>query len=352
MITVQVTCIHMVASVESDLKWNEKNKNFIVKSNVHEPVHKYFCNNYQSNNTKGHIAVLFFGLARSTDIIYPTLKKYLFDILKQQGITFDIFWVTTVSKYVNNHASNEKNITVDYSKDIDIIRPCRYIQYNNDLIRANEFEKFCSKRGICDIDTIMGTGSGRGDHNSFFPFDWYRNHYSTVKNFLATFYTQEKGAELIKAYSEKYQIEYDGVLVTRADNAFIKPIDIVEPLEVVMDEIGEIDALAFLINIAMLCIFIIIGDINKRPLKGSKIFIPSFNNYHMKANDRMAFGSNPVILNSYLLRGTYFRDNPRSAIVQKSTSMESYLYHYLVNLESFDVQYTNNRLLRVRADGE
>ena len=66
----------------------------------------------------------------------------------------------------------------------------------------------------------------------------------------------------------------------------------------------------------------------------------------------MAYGSNPVMLNSYLQRGNYYRDNPKSNIVIQSNNMESYLYNYIVELEEFDVQYTGNRVIRVRADGK
>ena len=98
-----------------------------------------------------NIAICYFGMTRSTRYIYNSHNVYLYDILKQNNCSYDIYMHTwkTDKNIIWEH---DCNIPVDY-EEYKLLNPTYYsidnqteflnsIDFSNDDLRINEIELF------------------------------------------------------------------------------------------------------------------------------------------------------------------------------------------------------------------
>lgn len=152
---------------------------------------------YPFQNKK--VALLFWGLARSTKWTQSSLKKNILDVLTRNKINYKIFFHTYFikNKYTNKRAG-ENNIILN-NDDYKIINP-DYFSYDwqEDIIKDINFDNYYPKR------------------------DPWGNKFTTFKNYILAMNSQKKVSEMFL----NKQNEYDYVIYIRPDVKFINELNI------------------------------------------------------------------------------------------------------------------------------
>lgn len=182
------------------------------------------------------VALCFWGLCRSTDITYESIKRYIFDSLENAGIDYDIYLHTyTLYRPYTNLRSNETNVQLKNTL-WKLLNPLNYsIEHQDKVDRGLSFEKYRTQ------------GNPWGD-----TYD-----YSTLDNHIRSLWSLKQVTNLWKI-SEKV---YTKIIYLRPDVLFKTPLNI---------------------------------EWIKSPLKQT-ILIPEFHNVY-DCNDRFAIGEPEAML--------------------------------------------------------
>lgn len=140
------------------------------------------------------IALLFWGLVRSSKWTYSSLKKNILEVLEKNKIEYKIFFHTYFLKdKYNNKRANEINIKID-NNDYKILKP-DYFSYD---WQEEELDKI--------------------KPSQYFPIkDPWSNNYNTFQNYVLALNSQKKVSEMFLNCRE----EFDYVIYLRPDVKFL-----------------------------------------------------------------------------------------------------------------------------------
>lgn len=144
------------------------------------------------------IAICFFGLTRSLKFTHPSIKKYIFDPLHNNGIVYDIYLHTFYLKTLTNPRAGEINCVLD-NNEYKLLEPitAKQIDDQNKIDPILNFKAYRSKG------------------------DPWKNQFKSLDNLLRQLYSLEQVTKLW----ESSGIEYDVVVYCRPDVKYLKDID-------------------------------------------------------------------------------------------------------------------------------
>jgi hypothetical protein len=173
------------------------------------------------------IAILVYGINRSINKTYGSLKKYIFDILLANSIEYDIFVHTyKLDTPYSNKRNDEKRSFIKH-EEMNIFKANNIIFDDQNEIDKNhgDMNEYTKLVRVCDKDI--------------------------VKNYVRALYSLKSVLEMIDTD------KYDGCIIIRPDLLFESPLNIDD-----------------LVN----------------SIKNNMLYVPNFARYH-GYNDRFAFGS-------------------------------------------------------------
>jgi hypothetical protein len=289
-----------------------------------------------SPNTPGtpRVAIVFFGISRALKWTLPTFERHLFDVLDAARIEYDVFWSSMVAPTINNPRSNERIIALD-EYDVRLMRPCRFMLIDQESVRHKEFLRFCRARKVSfakdknrhiykvyDPNSIKGKNVNSTIRKSGVrmncPFrDPFMDGLGSLKNLLCALYSQREVADMVSAYADEHNVQYDAIVSVRPDTAMSKDIDLPQNLEALQQSTRHGKSLLYVANF-----------------------------HHWGGyNDRFAYG-NPQAMLHYLTRG-------ESYLMQPGTKIdvgEAFLRKYL-ELKQVEVRMSSMLVIRVRVGG-
>ena len=146
------------------------------------------------------VAIGFFGITRSLKYTIESIKKNVFDVLKREGVDYDVFIHTYFLQDYNNPRI-EKNVK---NEDIDNEE---YKLLNTDYLEIDN---------QCDVKKKLNLKSYRTHR------DPWNSKYATVDNFLLGQYSKLKLTHMI----ERSGIDYDYVIFMRPDCLYLNELSI------------------------------------------------------------------------------------------------------------------------------
>jgi len=153
--------------------------------------------NYKYENKK--VALLFWGLSRSSKWTYSSLKMNILNVLEKNKIEYKIFFHTYFLKDIyNNKRANEINIKID-NEDYKILKPDNFsYDWQEDVIKKIDFKKYYPEQ------------------------DPWSNNFETFKNYILAMKSQKKVTEM---FLEKKE-DFDYVIYLRPDVNFLDKFNV------------------------------------------------------------------------------------------------------------------------------
>lgn len=161
---------------------------------------------YHNYIKKVRVAICFFGLTRSLKYTLPSIEKYIFDPLKNNGIKYSIFLHTyKMNESYTNPRAGETNIHLD-STEYKLLKPDAYIiEDKAEISKKLKLEKYRSK------------GDPWGQEKEAIPGD-----FTTLDNHILYLWSQK---QLTKVWSS-FGSRYTHILMCRPDVLYQIPLDI------------------------------------------------------------------------------------------------------------------------------
>jgi len=160
---------------------------------------------------KEKVAILFFGLTRSTDVVLESIQKKLFNPITEAGLDYDIFLHTYIleSPYVNQWAG--ENITNYDNEQYKLLNP-KYVVLDRqaDIIRQTNFEDYYTK---------LGDWAGMTPEITRY----------LIRNYVLALYSKKRVTELFREHADTYKY----VIIMRPDMRIVSKINIQEYLKLV-----------------------------------------------------------------------------------------------------------------------
>jgi len=151
-----------------------------------------------------HIALCFWGITRSTDLIIDSIKENILDILKKHNIEYDIYVHTfTLNHYINNRTKeNVKN----YDNTKHKLLNAKYLEMEDqDMIkkRINMLQYRTHKEvPLWNVNNI--------------------SQYNTTDNYILAEYSKSKLVKMI----ENSKKQYDAIIYLRPDCYYLTKFNI------------------------------------------------------------------------------------------------------------------------------
>tara|TARA_Y100000389_G_C17470636_1_gene530339 strand:+ start:6868 stop:7710 length:843 start_codon:yes stop_codon:yes gene_type:complete len=143
------------------------------------------------------ICICFYGLTRSLKRTYPYFKKFLFDILDENNIVYDIYIHTYSLDILTNKRSNEHGVKLDNEEYKMLNIKESIIENQNDFDESFDYSK------------VIKYG------------DSWKDDFNSLKNLIRQLNSLKQVTSLIKNREE-----YDNYLYIRPDLQFVEKIDI------------------------------------------------------------------------------------------------------------------------------
>jgi hypothetical protein len=160
---------------------------------------------------KEKVAILFFGLTRSTDMVLDSIQKKLFNPITEAGLDYDIFLHTYIleSPYINEWS--KENITNYDNDQYKLLNPKHYVlDRQSDIIQQTKFEEYYTK---------LGNWAGMTPEMTKV----------LIRNFVLGLYSKKRVTELFREYADNYKY----VIIMRPDMRIVSKINIQECLKLV-----------------------------------------------------------------------------------------------------------------------
>lgn len=236
------------------------------------------------------VALCFWGLCRSTHITHVSIEKYIFSVLKNAGIKYDVYLHTyTFYRAYTNFRANEINIQLK-NTNWKLLKPIKYCIEHQDTI---------------DVQLNLEKYRAQGD-----PWKYNIEHdpspFSTLDNHIRALWSLNQVTNLWTSSD----ISYDRVIYLRPDVEFMVPFNI---------------------------------NWITSPIKNT-ILIPSFQHIY-NCNDRFAIGT-PEAMKLY---GERFHVAYQYSL-KKSLHSEGFLADYM-NINGYTFSSIPFSFRRIRADG-
>ena len=141
--------------------------------------------------------ICFFGLTRSLKITYNSIEKNIFNVLKKNNISYDVYLHTYNLKQLTNKRSKEKNCVLD-TNEWKLLKPKQHI-----IDDQNKFDK------IYNYDRIKKNG------------DAWKDNYCSLINSIRSAFSIYRVTQLWK-----YKKRYDLYIYLRPDLMYHNPLNI------------------------------------------------------------------------------------------------------------------------------
>lgn len=145
------------------------------------------------------ICICYWGMTRSTKVVYNSHVKYLFNVLKDQNIDYDVFMHTWKTKNDENIIwENNSNIKVDY-EEYKLLNPTFYkIDIQDEFLQTIKFENYFNEE-------LYNTYGGDNINYEWRP--------QLIKNHLCALESQKRVYNMVIEKSNKY----DFIIFIRPD---------------------------------------------------------------------------------------------------------------------------------------
>jgi hypothetical protein len=149
------------------------------------------------------IAIIFFGLTRSLDVTYNSIKQNLFDVLTQHNINYNIYMHTYHIKgsYVNPW-SHERCVRYDNTKHKILNPKYLLIDDQDEVLKKFNMNDYYSKLEIWAISLDLTK--------------------YLIRNMVLALYSKKRITELF----EKNSSQYDYVIIMRPDMKILNKFDV------------------------------------------------------------------------------------------------------------------------------
>jgi hypothetical protein len=225
------------------------------------------------------VAIGIFGLAyRNLPATLPSFEQNLFGVLDKAAITHEVFLHTML---VLTEALQTRGVTLPS----DLLRRHKRSDrialdpYSFVLLRPCVFE--VEDQGLA-LKRIEGK---KGRLTTKMPDLWHDN-YRSVNNYLIALHSLERLGKLISERERSVGVQFNLVLVLRADTRLLCPTDLPQCADAILAR--EASRLAQITPGAP-------------PVGGGIVAIPTWGSYR-GANDRFVFGARDAVLSTYLNR--------------------------------------------------
>jgi len=152
------------------------------------------------------IAICYWGMTRSTRLVYNSHTNNLFNVLKNNGIEFDVF-IHTWETLVKNHIiwMNYCDIEIDY-EEYKLLNPTFYkIDKQDEFLDTINFENYFNK----DLFDKYGDS----------PYEWIPG---LIRNHLCALESQKRCYHMVLESNNSY----DYILYIRPDVEITTPFDV------------------------------------------------------------------------------------------------------------------------------
>ena len=163
---------------------------------------------------KDNVAILFFGLTRSTDVVLESIQKKLFNPITEAGLNYTIFLHTYIldSPYVNEWSGEQ--ITNYDNEQYKLLNPTYFVlDRQADIIRQTNFEEYYTK---------LGDWAGMTPEMTRY----------LIRNYVLGLYSKKRVTELFREHADNYKY----VIIMRPDMRIVSTINIQECLSLVDDK--------------------------------------------------------------------------------------------------------------------
>jgi hypothetical protein len=159
------------------------------------------------------VAVLFFGLTRSTDRVIDSIQEKLFNSITSIGLEYDVFLHTYImsNPYVNQWS---KEYIYNYDNEqYKILNPKHVVlDKQDDIIKQTNFEEYYTK---------LGNWTGMSPELTRF----------LIRNYVLGLYSKKRVTELFKLHAD----EYTYVIIMRPDMKIVSKINIQSAIDLLND---------------------------------------------------------------------------------------------------------------------
>ena len=92
----------------------------------------------KSNSIHPRIVIGFYGLSRSLELVLPSFRRHVFDVLDRANISYDVMWSTNAAtETVNTRGKNGTTGGID-PFDAHLLEPCLFTLTDQEQVRLNE----------------------------------------------------------------------------------------------------------------------------------------------------------------------------------------------------------------------
>ena len=153
---------------------------------------------------KEKIAILFFGLTRSTDVVLDSIQKKLFNPITEAGFDYDIFLHTYLldSPYINEWS--KENIIQYDNEQYKLLNPKHFVlDHQTEIIQQTRFEDYYTK---------LGNWAGMTPEMTKI----------LIRNYVLGLYSKKRVTELFREHADNYKY----VIIMRPDMRIVSKINI------------------------------------------------------------------------------------------------------------------------------
>ena len=148
------------------------------------------------------VCICFFGLTRSLRFTYDSINKNVFQVLKDNNISYEVYLHTYDLKVLNNNRSREFNCELDL-EEYKLLNPNKYVVTSQDKFDKN-----------FDYESIKKYG------------DYWRDKFGSATNLIRQLNSLKEVFELIKNKKN-----YDSYIFIRPDLKILTEININDIIE-------------------------------------------------------------------------------------------------------------------------
>jgi hypothetical protein len=160
------------------------------------------------------VAICFSGMPRSFKTVYNSHKKYIYDVLDDQGIQYDTFIHTW-----NNKIQYPKYLP-DEGNTTELIQMYKPVSYKIETYDKTKIQTLLQDSGVNEYHNYIDHKNKTHDIG-----DWIGGGLLT-NNTISLFYGLNESNNLRKQYELNNEIEYDIVIKTRFDNIMFDKLNI------------------------------------------------------------------------------------------------------------------------------
>ena len=105
----------------------------------------------KSNSIHPRIVIGFYGLSRSLELVLPSFRRHVFDVLDHANISYDVMWLTNAAtETVCTRKGNSEMTVRIYPFEAHLLEPYLFTLTDQEQVRLNEWRAFAKARGLTE----------------------------------------------------------------------------------------------------------------------------------------------------------------------------------------------------------